>query len=729
MTYYLGVDLGTSFTAVAVRRDGAVEIAQLGNRNPEIPSVIFLSTDGTTLVGDIAERRGADEPDRVAREFKRRLADSVPLLLGGTPFSAHALTARLLSNVVARTTQEQGEPPTAIVVTHPANWGPYKRELLVQSIHMADLGTEVQLFSEPEAASVWYASTERLSVDEIIAVYDLGGGTFDAAVLRKTEGGFQLLGIPEGIEQLGGVDFDEAVFGHVIGALDLEPEVLDYADLAVTRALSRLRRDCTAAKEALSFDTETVIPVYLPSLHARVRLTRREFEALISPRLAETSAATHRALTSAGVEVDELSAILLAGGSCRIPLIAEHLSSTFHRPVAVDPHPEQSIALGAALLAAPRGASASSGDAVSRSSTSDIGKRSAAESLDMAASVSDVARSAKTTRVSRRRAFIIGASAAAALVTAAGATAIARRQADDALPGTAAANSWQRLPDLPVALEGAAVAAFGGRVWVAGGLSNDADRHKLTSVFIYDPSTNAWTIGPSVPQPLSHAALSSSASGLYLMGGWIQSGGSSDVLRLDDSERGWTAKASLPSPRVSGAAAWDGTRIIYAGGTKPGGGAAKEVWAYSSGRWTQIGLLRKGRQKLAGFGDGKDTAWFLGGADEQAGSLSGEIDRFSQGRPDSGDLVELTISPPRKAAGAMQIDGIGLCLLGGQIDADTYADWWCDQPGEEAKLPILNPARAGLGTATIGKTIYVVGGYGKGFQGTSSFEAFTPSRG
>ncbi|GAA2628823.1 Hsp70 family protein [Paractinoplanes durhamensis] len=347
MTYGLGVDLGTTWTAAAVRRGDVGEVLRLGGRRPEIPSVIFLPESGPIVVGEAATRRGEQQPERLAREFKRRVGDPVPLLVGGSPYSAHALLARQLEHVLSvATTIEQG-PPASVVLTCPANWGPYKRDLLEQAARMAD-APPVVLRSEPEAAAISYAAGERMSDGDVVAVYDLGGGTFDAAVLRRTAAGFELLGAPEGIEQLGGIDFDEAVFDHVTGVLPAER--LSGDDPELVAALARLRRDCVDAKEALSFDTEVMIPVALPGLHTRVRLTRREFEAMIAPPLQETVRALGRALRSAEVAPDRLRAVLLAGGSSRIPLISSLVGTEFGRPVVVDPDPEHSIALGAARL-------------------------------------------------------------------------------------------------------------------------------------------------------------------------------------------------------------------------------------------------------------------------------------------------------------------------------------------------------------------------------------------
>ena len=106
-----------------------------------------------------------------------------------------------------------------MTVSHPANWGQYKRDLLQQSLRLAGL-TEAETITEPEAAAIYYASNERVESGTIVAVYDLGGGTFDAAVLRKTAEGFEIMGRPEGIEHLGGIDFDQAILARVDRSTD-----------------------------------------------------------------------------------------------------------------------------------------------------------------------------------------------------------------------------------------------------------------------------------------------------------------------------------------------------------------------------------------------------------------------------------------------------------------------------------------------------------------------------
>jgi molecular chaperone DnaK len=123
----------------------------------------------------------------------------------------------------------------------------------------------VLTLSEPEAAAINYAALSRVEPGAVIAVYDLGGGTLDAAVLRATGGGWDLMGAPEGIERLGGIDFDEAVFAHVNAAVGGAIDQLDQDDPAAQAAVTRLRQECVEAKEALSTDSDVSIPVLLPS--------------------------------------------------------------------------------------------------------------------------------------------------------------------------------------------------------------------------------------------------------------------------------------------------------------------------------------------------------------------------------------------------------------------------------------------------------------------------------
>ena len=164
-----------------------------------------------------------------------------------------------------------GEPPAEVVLTHPANWGPFRLELLDQVAVMAGLGLDPPLHRTRSRRRPVRRPEPGSTPGDKVAVYDLGGGTFDACVLEKTGSGFRALGTPEGVEHLGGVDFDEAVLRHVLATLSTSNAPLDPDDPEVTIGLARLRRDCVEAKEALSTDVDTLVPVALPGLSTTVR--------------------------------------------------------------------------------------------------------------------------------------------------------------------------------------------------------------------------------------------------------------------------------------------------------------------------------------------------------------------------------------------------------------------------------------------------------------------------
>ena len=353
--YWLGIDLGTTYTAAAVCRPAADEletqIVPLSNRSHVTPSVLFLAGDGSLVVGDGAQRRALTDPDRVVREFKRRIGDEIPLLVGGAPYYAHELAAKAVHWVWQRVVEQEGELPEGVALTCPASWGPYKTSLFKQAIRDTGIG-EVALLSEPQAAAVSYASRERVEVGATLAVYDLGGGTFDAAVVRKdSPTTFTVLGSPEGIDGLGGVNFDEAIFEHVCAA-GVPVTQIDPYDPEIVAEVARLRRECTEAKEALSVDTDATIPVALGGVRQRVRVTRAEFEEMIRPELDRTIEALHRALGSANIDGAELDAILLVGGSSRIPLVSQLIAAEFNQAPAIDTDPKTAVAEGAARFLA-----------------------------------------------------------------------------------------------------------------------------------------------------------------------------------------------------------------------------------------------------------------------------------------------------------------------------------------------------------------------------------------
>jgi hypothetical protein len=249
----------------------------------------------------------------VPRGFLRRVGDDTPVLVGTRPVPAEALVAQLIAQVVSTI-----GGPARLAVTHPVTWGAHRVAAL-----RAALG-EVTMLST--AAAVAYRS------EAPVAVHDLGGSTFTAAVVR----GLATVGQPVELD-LGGADLDELVFDHVRAAVDLPTDAA---------SLSRLRQACTAAKEALSADTEVEIPVVGQGIDTRVRLTRAEFEEMARPLLAETATAFRMTIEESGVAP---ATFLLTGGAAWLPLLTQVVSEELGRPVTATP--PGAAAMGAALAA------------------------------------------------------------------------------------------------------------------------------------------------------------------------------------------------------------------------------------------------------------------------------------------------------------------------------------------------------------------------------------------
>ncbi|WP_221448865.1 Hsp70 family protein [Micromonospora polyrhachis] len=360
--------MGTSFAAAAVACDGALDMMRLGGQAIVTPSAVYLDEDGQLVTGEAADRLGLQDSSRVAREFKRRLGDPTPVVLGGTPHSPSALMAALLHSIVERVTQTRGALPDHIVLTHPAVWGPYRREQFAAIPPLAGLPRPVSphtdpvppvsgeptihTVTEPVAAATYYCSTHPLPRDGLLAVYDLGGGTFDSAVVRNGDDGLEIVGTPEGIEWLGGADFDQAILDHVNRQLGGAIDKLDHVDRDAAALLAAVQRECVLAKEALSTRSQADVTVSLPDGDRHVTITRELFERTITPSLDATVEAFRRTLTTAGITPRDLTAILLVGGSSQIPRVAEVLRDTLRRPILLNTHPKHAVALGAAMRAA-----------------------------------------------------------------------------------------------------------------------------------------------------------------------------------------------------------------------------------------------------------------------------------------------------------------------------------------------------------------------------------------
>ncbi len=347
MSYSVAVDLGTTFTAAAVfEGQGPASIVQLGEGR-SLPSVAYLAASGERWFGEEAMAMANDDPAGLIREFKRRIGDPAPIVTPNGSATAAELTAGLLDHVLDIVGSRHHGEIAAVVLTHPANWSASKRQAFRASFDTAAL-PPLHLLTEPEAAAAAFAGRSTLQAGDIVTVYDLGGGTFDTAILRRTEDQFEIVGQPSGIERLGGIDFDAAVWAHVNRYLEGALDHADRTDAATRRGLAELRRSVVQAKEALASASDAAIPISLPGIETEVRLTRVEFEGMIRPAIADTIGATKRVLAGAGIAPAEVNTVLLVGGSSRIPLVAQLVAAELRRPVDVDARPKESVALGAA---------------------------------------------------------------------------------------------------------------------------------------------------------------------------------------------------------------------------------------------------------------------------------------------------------------------------------------------------------------------------------------------
>jgi molecular chaperone DnaK len=336
MTYQLGIDVGSTTVVAAVHRaegPAAAEVVPLGGGGPTVPSALHLARDGGVTVGEGALRLAGIDPGRVVRALPRRIGDPAPVAVGGGTWPAEDLLARLVRWVVDRVAEREGGPATRITLAHPALWAVPTLERLAVALAAVD----VHATFLPEPLAVAHAARADGEPGDTIAVYDLGGGRFDAAVVRRNAVGFGLLGRPEGLADFGGLDLDDQVWRHVRAGL---PEGL-VPD-------ARVRRACLRAKETLSTKAEAVVRVRQGELRGEVRLDRGTFEGLVAAHVDRTVEVLRRAVASAGLAPEELTAVLLVGGSSRIPLVARVVSAQLGRAVAVLDDPGW-VARGAAL--------------------------------------------------------------------------------------------------------------------------------------------------------------------------------------------------------------------------------------------------------------------------------------------------------------------------------------------------------------------------------------------
>jgi molecular chaperone DnaK (HSP70) len=347
MPYVLGVDVGTNYTTAARCRDGeGASVLALDEDTPSVHSVLYLAADDSVLVGRDAIAMAQSDSERVARGFAARVGDPIPPLLGGRPCPAEMLLAALVSWVVDRAEEAEGDAPARVVLTHPSSWGTHRRTVLDQALRGAGL-PDVLLLPKPVAAAENLAATHPVDDGHAVAVYDLGDQSLSCAVARLGSAGFELLSRAETTEHIAGTHFDDALVGHVLNEVQRPLTELDPFDVSLRPVLAELREDCRAAKETLSAAAETIIPTPRLGPPSSVLVSRAQFEKLISPAVYRGIDTLQQVIRASGAS--KVDAVALLGGSARVPLVAELVAAAGPVPVWLDPDPATAVARGAAL--------------------------------------------------------------------------------------------------------------------------------------------------------------------------------------------------------------------------------------------------------------------------------------------------------------------------------------------------------------------------------------------
>jgi molecular chaperone DnaK len=351
MSRIIGIDLGTTFSATALVREGAPQIVPQGDERI-MPSVVGLTPNGNLLVGTPARNQYVLYPERTVRSIKRKMGQDVEVLLGDRSYKPQEISAMILRELKNGMEAQLGEPVEGAVITVPAYFSDSARQATREAGEIAGLTVE-RILNEPTAAALAYG-LDRTDERQLVAVYDLGGGTFDISIIELDTGVVEVRA-SHGNTQLGGDDFDERLVEYLAERFEQDHGIDPRSD---RRAMARLMRAAEEAKIALSSQPfARVREEYLLTeegrpLHLDVELSRVEFEALISDLVEGTLVSFDDALRDAGIAANDLTHILLVGGSTRIPLVWRMI----HEHTNIEPetavNPDEAVALGAAVQAA-----------------------------------------------------------------------------------------------------------------------------------------------------------------------------------------------------------------------------------------------------------------------------------------------------------------------------------------------------------------------------------------
>ncbi|NLI69692.1 MAG: molecular chaperone DnaK [Firmicutes bacterium] len=346
----LGIDLGTTNSAVAVMMGNEPEIIPNAEGSRLTSSTVAFTKDGQRLVGQVAKRQAVTNPERTVESIKRQMGTGHRVNIDGKEYTPQELSAMVLQKMKTDAESYLGEKVSQAVITVPAYFTDSQRQATKDAGKIAGLEV-LRIINEPTAASLAYGLEK--GEDQKILVFDLGGGTFDVSILELGEGVFEVKAT-SGNNKLGGDDFDDCLVEYIADEFKKDQGI----DLTKDRmALQRLKEAAEKAKVELSSVTSTNIN--LPFItatqegpkHLDLDITRAKFDELTAHLIEKTMGPARQALSDAGMKPDEIDKIILVGGSTRVPAVQEAIRKLLGKEPHKGVNPDEVVALGAAIQA------------------------------------------------------------------------------------------------------------------------------------------------------------------------------------------------------------------------------------------------------------------------------------------------------------------------------------------------------------------------------------------
>jgi molecular chaperone DnaK len=354
MSHIVGIDLGTTNSLVAVVEDGRPKLIPNERGKFITPSVVGFTDSGDLLVGEPAKNQAVANPERTIASIKRLMGSDRRITIGDKDFSPQEISAVILKKLKLDAETYLGEVVEEAIVTVPAYFTDAQRQATKDAGEIAGFKVE-RIINEPTAASLAYGFDKAEA--KTLLVFDLGGGTFDVSIIRLVEGAFKVLATT-GNNNLGGDDLDYRLVDYLIGEFKKKNKVdiKSIPDITLQRSIfQRLKEASEQAKIDLSslLETNVNLPFLYTGgaepLHLNENITRAKFEDLVDDLFQATVHPVELALSDANLTPDQLDAVILVGGSTRIPAIQRLVKKLLGKDPLKDINPEECVALGAAI--------------------------------------------------------------------------------------------------------------------------------------------------------------------------------------------------------------------------------------------------------------------------------------------------------------------------------------------------------------------------------------------